>query len=169
MTDRLCYGIQFHFFTAYEDLSADPGSVAFSEYTHGKLGTSRAHQSGNSHNLSFTHIERNVVYNLSFGIKGMMYCPVFYFHGDIADLHARTFRETVCQFTSYHALNDTGFGDIVFFFVQCFDGGSIADDCDLIRHVGNLVELMGDDDRSHSLFLELQKKVKKRSGIIFVQ
>ena len=53
--------------------------------------------------------------------------------------------------------------------VYGFNRRAVAQDRDPIRHISDLVELMGDDDRGHALLLELQKEVEKHPGVLLVQ
>ena len=58
------------------------------------------------------------------------------------------------------------FGTVV---VDGLDGGAVADDGDLVRNIGHLVELVGDDDHRHALLLEAQHQIQQRPGILLVQ
>ena len=53
--------------------------------------------------------------------------------------------------------------------VDGLDGGAVTDDGDLVGNVGNLVELVRNDDAGHALFLEAQHQVKQRLGIGLIQ
>ena len=46
---------------------------------------------------------------------------------------------------------------------------SVADDRDLIRNIGNLVELMGNDDHRHALLFEAEHQIKQCSRVLLIQ
>ena len=96
-----------NFFSVQKQLSADIGAVRLAENTHGKLGTPRAHQAGNTYHLAFSHFDGHIVAHFPLRVKRVMYRPVFYFHIYVADLYVVTLRETVCQLTANHSLNNS--------------------------------------------------------------
>ena len=95
--------------------------------------------------------------------------PVLHFHQHIADLYTGTLGEAVFDLTANHALDDTVFINIVACVVDSLDGSTVTDNGDLISNIGDFVQLMGNNNTGHALFLELQQQVKKGTGIFFVQ
>ena len=74
-----------------------------------------------------------------------------------------TLRESVCDLTAYHALDDPRLGDIISCSIECLDRGTVSYDRDLVCYIRNFVELVGDDDHRHALALKLLHEVEKCS------
>ena len=137
--DRLLYRIEMYFFSIHKYLTGNVCTITFSKQTHGKLCTARSHQTGNTDNLSFMYLKGYVIYHFSFGVQWMIYGPVLDFHVYVADLYIRTFRETVCQLTTNHSLNNAVFRNMRIPIVHCLNRRTISDDCNLICNISNFI------------------------------
>ena len=94
---------------------------------------------------------------------------MFDIHRHIADLDAGALGEAVLDRTADHAADDAVLAEIVLALGERFNGVTVADDGDVVRHIGDLVELVGDDDGGHTLLLEFQQKIQQRLGIRLVE
>ena len=100
----------------------------------------------------------------------MVHGPVVDFHAHRADLHVFALGEAVGDLAANHALDDALLADrLLALVVDGFDGAAVADDRYFVRHIGNLVQLVGNDDHGHSLLLEAEHQVQQCAGIFFVQ
>ena len=75
----------------------------------------------------------------------------------------------VGQLAAHHALDDAVLVNVPLGVVDGLDGSAVPDHGDLIRHIGDLVEFVGDDDGRHPLLLELQKQIQQHPGVLLVQ
>ena len=114
-------------------------------------------------------MEADIVNDLLFMIDGVVHRPAGHIHAHLADLHAGTLGEAILDLTAHHAPDDPILVDVVAGIVDGLDGGAVTDDGDLVGNVGDLVELVGNDDAGHALFLEAQHQVKQRLGIGLVE
>ena len=89
--------------------------------------------------------------------------------GDLADGHVVALGEAVLHLTADHAADDPVLADVVRALVQRFDGFAVPQDGDVIRHIGDLVDLVGDEDGGHALLLEFQQQVQQRLGVLLVE
>ena len=78
-------------------------------------------------------------------------------------------RETVCQFSSDHAFDDSFFRDIVDGFVESLDCGTVADNRDLVGYIIDFIQLVRNHNRCNAFFLKVLKQVKELSRITFVK
>mgnify|MGYP003305451376 CR=1 FL=1 len=53
--------------------------------------------------------------------------------------------------------------------VDGLDGGAVTDDGDLIGNIGDLIELMGNNNTSHTLGLQALEQIQKVLGVFLVQ
>ncbi|MPM70528.1 hypothetical protein SDC9_117483 [bioreactor metagenome] len=89
----------------------------------------------------------------------MLHRPVLDLQHDFV-LHMRLARgETIGQLAADHAADDARFVNLLLGHIEGFDDRAVANDRNLIRNIGDFVELMGDDDRGHTFFLELFEQV----------
>ena len=61
--------------------------------------------------------------------------PVFDFHHGVADLYVVTLRESVCDLTADHALDDPCLRDLLILGVHCLDRGTVSYDRDLVCYI----------------------------------
>ena len=72
--------------------------------------------------------------------------------------------------TAHQTLDDAGLGEFINALHQGFDGMAIPDDGDLVSAVGQLIELVGDQDAGDApLAFELQQQVEQVLRVAFVQ
>ena len=96
--------------------------------------------------------------------------PVADLHPDIADLYVFTFREAVGNLTPDHAFDNPFLTDMfIAMIIDGFNRCTVTDYCYLIRHIGNLIQLVRDDNHRHPLLLEAEHEVQQCAGIFFVQ
>ena len=149
--------------------AGNAGAVAAAEQAHGKLGTPGAHQAGDADHLALAHMEGDVVDDLFVRVKRMIDGPVADVEGNIADFHTAALREAVFHLAADHAADDAVFADIILALGQSLDGPAVTHDGDVVRDIGNLVDLVRDDDRGHALLLELEKQIQQRLRVLFIQ
>ena len=114
-------------------------------------------------------MEGDIIHHLFVGVDGVIHIPVFDLHGHVADFHALPLREAVGDLTAHHAFDDPVLADIVCPFVKGFDGMAVPDHGDVVGHIGDLVELVRDDDGGQALLLEPQQQIQQRLGVRLVQ
>ena len=167
MVDRVLYAVQVHLGAVHQQGARDIRAVAFPKDAHGKLGASRAHQAADPDHLAPPDVDIDPVADLAPLIERMEYCPVAHFHADIPNFRFAP-GEPVGQLAANHPFDDPFLAEIVHPFDECFNRGAVADHRDLVRHIRNLVQLVGDDDTGHTLRLELQHQIKQllRIGLV---
>ncbi len=116
------------------------------EDAHGKLRAPRAHQAADTNNLAFVHLEVHVVADFYAVKNGMIYAPVLHLKADLADSGILPFGKAVGQAAADHSGDDDILGKGIFVLVHRLDGVTVADDRYLVGDVGDLVQLMRDDD-----------------------
>ena len=100
----------------------------------------------------------------------MVHRPVVHLQLDVAHLHVVPRWEAVGHLAADHALDDALLADrLGAVVVDGLDGAAVAHDGDLVGDVGDLVELVGDDDHRHALLLEAQHQIQQRLRILLVQ
>ncbi len=99
----------------------------------------------------------------------MEYVPIADLHGDLADLHPFPLGEAVGYFAAHHAPDNPVLGDIVGSLVHRLNSLAVPNDGDIVGDVRNLVELMGNDNGGHALFLETKQQIKQRLGIRLIE
>ena len=149
--------------------AGDAGAVAVAEDGHGKLRAPRAHQTGEAHDLALAHMEGDVVDDLLVRVDRVVHVPVLHLQGHVPDLYAAALGKAVRQLAAHHAADDAVLADIIHALGQGLDGLAVAENGDVVRHIADLVDLVGDDDGGHALFLELQQQVQQRLGVLLVQ
>ena len=98
-------------------------------------------------------------------------------HRPVADLHFNVpypdvfpLREPVGHFTTDHPFDDPLLADR--FSPVVIDGlnrRSVTNYGYFIRHIGNFIQLMGDDNHRHPLFFEAEHQIQQCTGIFFIQ
>ena len=99
----------------------------------------------------------------------MVYVPVLNLEDRISDGHSLADRITVRQLTSHHALDDAVLRKIIHALGQRLNGVSVTNNGDGIRHITDLIELVGNDDHGHALLFQLQHDLQKLCGLLVVQ
>ncbi|MCY1501378.1 hypothetical protein D9M68_354510 [compost metagenome] len=94
--------------------------------------------------------------------------PVLHFQQRLADLGLAR-RVAVFHGAADHAFDNPVLADIFGLTVERFDGSAIAQDGNLVGDFADLVQLVRDDDRGHSLRAKLHQELQKRIGIGFVE
>ena len=98
-----------------------------------------------------------------------MHRPVLYLHADlIADIMLAP-GVAVAELTSYHSAYNTGFVYIMIRVIDSLDSRAVPQDGYLVCNVGDLIELMGDYDRCHTVLLEAFEQIKEHSRVLFVK
>ena len=162
--------LHFDFFAVNLQLPGEIGAIALAENTHRQLGTPGAHQAVNADDLALAHVHGHIVHHLALRIQRMVHCPIADFHLDVADHHVFPFREAVGHLAADHALDNPFLADrLASMIVNGLDGSAVPDNGYFIRDVGDLVELMGNDNHGHSLFLKPKHQIQQRAGIFFIQ
>ncbi len=169
MIDRIRRRFQRHFLPVDLQSASEEFSIRLAENAHGQLRASGTHQSVNTYDLSLAYMDGDVVNNLALRIQRVLHRPVINLQIDFADRNSFPFREAVGDLPAYHALDDSVLVHIVTGIVNGFDGRTIANHRDLIRHIGNLVQLMCDDNHGHAVLLELKHQIQQSLGIFLVQ
>ena len=95
--------------------------------------------------------------------------PVLDLQTDLAADAVFPVGETVRQLAADHTADDAVLIDAAVLIVYRFDRSAVAQNGDPVSYISDLIELMGDDDRGHTLLLELQKQVEKHFGIFLIQ
>ena len=99
----------------------------------------------------------------------MINSPVFYLEDNVTDRAVLTFWITVGQLTTYHAFDDTVFGEVILAFMQSFDGMTVTDDGDRVSNIADLVQFMGNNDTGQTLCFQLQHQFQQLCGFTVVQ
>ena len=171
MPDRICGRILFHpdFLAVELQRTANQVSVGLAEDAHRQLRTAGSHQPVDPDHFSFTDIHGYIADHQTLRIERVLYGPAADFHIDIADLYTFPLRETVRDLTADHSLDDPVFVDVVVRIVDRLNRRSVADDRDLVGHIRDLVELMGNDNHRHALLFEAEHEIKQRFRVLFIQ
>ena len=130
-----------YLFSVDKETAGDFLSIGPSEDTHGKLGPAGSHQPGKPHLARF-HLKVYVLNHLPFAVVRMEYIPVLYFKNRLPYLNTFPERIAVGKLPPYHSLDNPVFGKVVLSFLQCFDGMSVTDYGNGIRHITDFVQLM---------------------------
>ena len=144
---RVRHGVQANFLAVFEQLPADMSAVCPAEHALAQLRAPRAYQSGYTHDLALAQIDGHVVHHLALRIQGVMHRPVLDLERYRPDLDSLALGETVGHFTPDHALYYARLGEVVGLLVQRLYGLAVADDGYVVRHIGDLVQFVGNDDR----------------------
>ena len=166
--DRVRHGVQANFLAVFEQLTADMGPVGFSEHALAQLSAPRTYQPRDAHDFALPQVDGHVVHYLAFGIQGMVHRPVLYLKRYGPDLYSLALGEAVGHLAPDHALYYAGFGEIVGLLVQCLYGLAVTYDSDVVRHVGDLVQFVGDNNGCYMTgILEQQKQVQQVLAVGF--
>ena len=68
-----------------------------------------------------------------------------------------------------HAADDAVLADVVRALVERFDRLAVTQDRDVVCDVGDLIDLVGDDDRGHALLFKLQQQIQQRLRVLLVE
>ena len=98
----------------------------------------------------------------------MINIPVFDFKHHLSDVGG-TFRETIRKLTTYHTLDDPCFGHVIDTLCKSLDRCTVSKDRRLVGNIGNLVELMRNDDGCKSLCLKAEKQVEQSLRVILIK
>ena len=128
-----------NFLSIHFNRSADAGSVTVSKQTHRKFCTSCSHQTGDADHFAAAYIKGYVVNHFLCRCHRMMNGPMIDFHTNLADLDIFSGWETIAQFSSNHAADNTVFTEIVHFFIHRLNRGAVTDNRNLICHVRNFI------------------------------
>ena len=158
-----------HFLAIHEELAGNAGAVAAAEDGHGQLRAARALEAGEAHDLAPADVEADVVHHLLLLIDGMIDGPVPDLHAHVVQNIVNAAGIAVRQLTAHHAPDDPVFVDVTAVIVNGLDGGAVPDHGNAVSHIGDLIELVGNDDGCHALLLEFQQQVQKHPGILLVQ
>ena len=114
-------------------------------------------------------MEGNVINDFLLCIKRVIDIPVIDLKSNLSDLDTMTFRETVRHFTSDHTADDTVLADVVDAFVQRLNRFAVTKNRNVIRDIGDLVDLVRNDDRGHPLFFECQQQIQQCLGVLLIE
>ena len=140
----------------HKGLTTDIAPIGPAKDAHGQFCPPRAHQAGDAHHLALAHVDADIVDHLAFIVDRMVDVPVLYFKNYVADIGC-PLGKAMGQITTDHAADDAIFGNGVGATVKRLNGGAIAQDRDGIGHLGDFVELVGNQNRRNALRLELQQ------------
>ncbi|MPM82609.1 hypothetical protein SDC9_129670 [bioreactor metagenome] len=91
----------------------------------------------------------------------MLNAPVLNFQHDFVLHVVFACGEAVGQLAADHAANDARFVHLAFRHIERFDYRAVADDGDAVGDIRDFVELVRNDNRRDSLFLELLEQVQQ--------
>ncbi|MEY9883995.1 hypothetical protein ABIA43_005529 [Bradyrhizobium sp. USDA 328] len=128
----------------------------------------RPHQAGDAHDLASPDAEIDVLDHLSFGMDGVIDRPVLDVEHRFADLRA-TLREAVREIAVDHAADDAVFLDRLCVTVDAVDGAAVTQHRDVVGNLGDLVELVRDQDRADALLAEGHQTFEQRGAVGFVE
>jgi len=94
--------------------------------------------------------------------------PVFHLENDIADI-GLTVGKTLGEIPPHHPPDDAVFRHLVLFHVQRLDGLAVAQDGDAVRHLHDLVQLVGNDDGGDAPLLELFDEAQQIFAVFLVE
>ena len=99
----------------------------------------------------------------------MMHRPVLDLQKHLRTDAWRTLRITVLHITTYHALDDTFFAQVIHTLHQGLNGGTVTDNCHLVRTVNDLIELMCNDNGGKSLLFKGNQQIKQHLCVLIIQ
>ncbi len=169
MVDSVLDAFQVGRLSVDENFAGDFLAVALAEQRHGKFGSTRAHQASQTHDLTGTNLDIDVLQYLAVAIVRMVDIPVLDREDHVTDGAILPLGVTVGQLTADHALDDPLFGEVVHALVEGLNGAAVTDDGDGISHIADLVKLVGNDDAGQALGLQLQHQLQQLGGFLIVQ
>ncbi|KAF1061132.1 MAG: hypothetical protein GAK39_05910 [Variovorax sp.] len=152
----------------HQHLAADALAIGAAEHAHRELGAARAHQARDADDLALAHAQAHAVDLLTVGMLRMVHAPVAQLEHRLADPRLAR-RIAVRHVAPHHAAHDAVFADGLGAAVHGLDRGAIAQHGDRIGHLGDLVELVRDQDRCDALALELEQQPQQRVAVGLVE
>ena len=168
MTDRPGDGRRVDFLAVEVNGAADMLAEQAAEDAQCQLGAARAHQAGNTDDLTLADLQVDRPDRLAIMVGGVHDPPVADLEHGFAELRFAA-GITVGEFAADHGLDDPWFGNLAGRIAHHVDGAAIADDGDGVRDAGDLVQLVRDDDQRHPLRLQLKHQVEQGIAVALVQ
>ena len=151
VVDGGTHGRELDFLAFHEDPAGRVGAVLAAEHAHRGLGAARADKAGQTDDLAGTHVDAHVLGDQTRLVERVAHPPVLDAEHLLAD-PGGVHRVAVGQRTAHHVADQrvlvqrVGRVD-----VDMADGAAIADDLHRVRGIGDLVELVRNDDRGDAL------------------
>ena len=150
------------------DAAADVIAPGTAEQAHRELGAARAHQAGNADDLAAPHVEVDVLDRLPLGMERMVDRPVLHNQHSLPDRRF-TLRKAVCEVAVDHAADDPVLLDRLGPAIDVVDGAAVAQHGDAVGDVGDLVQLVRDQDRGDALLAERDQTIEQRRAVGLVE
>src|SRR6266550_3211287 len=166
--DRPLNRAQVDFALLHERPAGDVAAVGAAEHAHRQFGAPGAHQAGNADNLAPVDVETDTLDHFAAGMQRMLDAPIPDLEQFVAD-PGLAVRIAFRHFAADHAFDDAGFADVLGAAVDGLHRRAVAQHGDGVRDLGELIELVGDQDRGDALALEFQQQVEQRIAVAFVQ